>query len=135
VANSEAWAHIDAIWPKFTIEPCNVRLALTTDGVNPFNEKSNGWSSWLILLFDYNLPPWFITKTFFNMLGLIILGPESIKMHNMAPLIEELQELWKGVVAWNVAKVEGQRQLHLQAILMWTIHDYLGYGLVVGCVH
>jgi hypothetical protein len=38
-------------------------------------------------------------------------------MHNidvyMAPLIEELQELWRGVIAWDVAKAEGQRQFHV----------------------
>jgi len=47
------------------------------------------------------------------MLSLIILGPESVRMHNinvyMAPSIEELQELWRGIVTWDVAKDEGQR--------------------------
>jgi hypothetical protein len=32
-------------------------------------------------------------------------------MHNidvyMAPLIEELQELWRGFITWDVAKAEG----------------------------
>jgi hypothetical protein len=60
-------------------------------------------------------------------------------MHNidvyMAPLIEELQVLWRGVVAYDVAKVKGKKKIILQAMLMWTIHDYLAYGLVVGCVH
>jgi hypothetical protein len=40
----------------------------------------------------------------------------------------------EGVATWDVAKVEGQRQFHLRTILMWTIHDYPRYGLVVGCV-
>jgi hypothetical protein len=53
----------------------------------------------------------------------------------MAPLIEELQVLWRGVVAYDVAKVKGKKHFILQAMLMWTIHDYLAYGLVAGCVH
>jgi hypothetical protein len=35
-------AHIDVTWQKFTIESSNVRLALATNGVNPFSEKNNG---------------------------------------------------------------------------------------------
>jgi hypothetical protein len=58
---------------------------------------------WLVLLFNYNLPPWLVTKKLFVMLALIILGKEFMKMHNidahMAPIIEELQVLWKGVAA------------------------------------
>jgi hypothetical protein len=64
VAISKTWAHIDATWPKFATKPHNVQLALAIDGVNPFSEKSNNWSSWLVLLFNYNFPPWFVTKHF-----------------------------------------------------------------------
>jgi hypothetical protein len=53
----------------------------------------------------------------------------------MAPLIEKLKMLWKGVAAYDVARPNGQRHFTLRAILMWTIHDFLAYGLVVGCVH
>jgi hypothetical protein len=62
-----------------------------------------------------------------------------MKMYNidvyMAPLIEKLQVLWRGVVAYDVARPNGQRHFTLRTILMWTIHDFLAYGLVVGCVH
>ncbi len=44
VIDSKAWAHIDAMWPKFAIEPRNVILVLANDGVNPFSEKNNSWS-------------------------------------------------------------------------------------------
>jgi ribosomal protein S27AE len=139
VADSKTWAHIDARWPKFAIEPYNVKLGLTTDGVNSYNEKSCIWSTWPVLLFNYNLPPWLVTKNFFVMLALIILRKESVKMHNidvyMVPLIEELQMLWKGVTAYDVGRPNGQRHFTLRTILMWIIHDFLAYGLVVGCVH
>jgi hypothetical protein len=45
VANSKTWAHIDARWPEFVVEPHNVKLGLAMDGVNPFNEKSSSWST------------------------------------------------------------------------------------------
>jgi hypothetical protein len=110
VADSKAWVHIDAMWPKFATKPHNVQLALAIDEVNPFSEKSNSWSSWLVLLFKYNLPPWLVTKTFFVMLGLDIPSPKFVRMHNinvyMAPLIEELQELWRGVIAWGVRRLK-----------------------------
>jgi hypothetical protein len=51
------------------------------------------------------------------MLGLVIPSSKFVRMHNidvyMAPLIEELQELWRGVIAWDVAKAKGQRQFHV----------------------
>ncbi len=40
----------------------------------------------------------------------------------------------EGVVAYDVARLNGQRHFTLR-IVMWTIHDFLAYGLVVGCVH
>jgi hypothetical protein len=63
-----------------------------------------------------------MTNNFFVMLALIIPGKESVRMQNidvyMAPLIEQLQVLWKGVVAYDVVKVEGERHLILRAMLM-----------------
>jgi hypothetical protein len=87
----------------------------------------------------YNLPSWLVTKNFFVILALIILGKESLKMHNidvyMAPLIEELQVLRRGVATYDVARAKRQRHFTLRTILMWMVHDFLTYGLVVGCVH
>ncbi len=95
---------------------------MAINGVNPFGEKSSSWSTWLVLLFNYNLPSWLMTNNFFVMLALIIPGKESVRMQNidvyMAPLIEQLQVLWKGVVAYDVVKVEGERHLILRAMLM-----------------
>jgi hypothetical protein len=62
-----------------------------------------------------------------------------MKMHNfdvyMQPLIDKLQELWRGVSTYDLLRVESQRHFILRAILMWTIHDYPTYGLVFRCVH
>jgi hypothetical protein len=64
VVDNRAWAHIDAMWPKFIAKPHNVILVLAIDGVTPFSEKNNNWSSWLILLFNYNLSPWLAINFF-----------------------------------------------------------------------
>ena len=53
----------------------------------------------------------------------------------LAPLVEELQQLWNGVLAYDVLKEIGFRTFRLRAILLWTIHDFLGYGTVAGVAH
>jgi hypothetical protein len=49
------------------------------------------------------MPPWLTIKKFFLMLVLLIMGKELVKSNNidvyLAPFLEELQELWRGVVA------------------------------------
>jgi hypothetical protein len=78
VPDSRAWEHIDATFSNFANEPKNIRLGLTTNGMNPFGEKSNMWSTWPVLVLNYNLPPWLVTKKFL-LLSLIILGLNSVK--------------------------------------------------------
>jgi hypothetical protein len=44
--------------------------------------------------------------------------------------------LWKGVCAQDFLKPAGERQFNLRGILLWTISDYPGYGLVLRiCTH
>jgi hypothetical protein len=89
VPDSKAWKHIDSIFHEFASEEKNIRLGLALDGVNP--------SNWLVVLVNYNLPPWLVTNRYFVMYSLIILGKESVILKNidvyLAPLIEELLEL------------------------------------------
>lgn len=103
------------------------------------NYKSSSWSTWPILLFNYNLPRWLVTKFFIMMLALIILGNELVRMHNidvyMAPLMKELKMLQRGVLAYDVARPKVVRNFTLRAMLIWSIHDFPTYGLVAGCVH
>ena len=49
--------------------------------------------------------------------------------------MDELVQLWKGVVAYDVLKDVGARTFKLRAVLMWTIHDFPGYGTVAGVAH
>lgn len=139
VVNFKAWAHIENSWPNFASDPRNVRLGFALDGMNPLRNQSIAWSTWLMIILNYNLPPWLTFKKLFLMFSLLIPGKKSKKNNKidvyMAPLLEELYELWKGVVAWDVRKPEGHCMFTLQPILTWSIHDLLAYGLLYGQVN
>jgi hypothetical protein len=79
------------------------------------------------------------TKKFFIMLALLIPGKQSVTTENfdvyMEPLLEELLELWEGVLAYDVLKDMGSREFKLQGMLLWTIHDYPRYGTIGGFAH
>jgi hypothetical protein len=53
----------------------------------------------------------------------------------MQPLIEKLQELWLGVAAYDVWKPLGSRSFSLRGIVLWTIHNFLRYGVIDGVTH
>ncbi len=57
---------------------------------------------------------------------------ENIDVY-LEPLLEELEILWRGVRAIDVTKPEGSQAFVLKALCMWSLHDYLAYGLFVGC--
>jgi hypothetical protein len=132
--------HIDNKWPDFATNLRNIRFGLATNGFNPFSDKTCIWSTWLIMLLVYNLPPWMATKWFFMFLALLILGKEQVKSENidvyLQPLIDELQELWQlGVPTWDLSKQPNDQFFNLRAMFIWTIHDYPGYGLLSGCAY
>ena len=56
VADSKVWMEFDNRWPDFAQDPRNMRLGLALDGVNPFSDQSTKWSTWPVLLINYNLP-------------------------------------------------------------------------------
>ena len=55
--DGEEWKAFDSDFPDFTADPRNVRLALATDGFNPFGNLSTSYSIWPVVLIPYNLPP------------------------------------------------------------------------------
>ncbi len=80
-------------YPNFTMEPCNVQLGLTTNGVGWSN-----WSTWPMVMLNYNILPWLTTKKHFVMLSLIILGLQFVTGEHfdvyLQPLLDELKMLW-----------------------------------------
>jgi hypothetical protein len=53
----------------------------------------------------------------------------------LEPLVEEFLQLWEGVAAYDVAEDLGLRAFTVRGVLLWTIHDFPGYGNVGGFVH
>jgi len=68
VPNSMTWNHIDEKWFEFVNDVCNIKLKLALDEVNPFGDLSSCHSTWLVVLLNYSLPPWLVTKRYFLML-------------------------------------------------------------------
>ena len=111
---------------------------MALDEMNPFSNQSLNHSTWSVLLVNYNLHAWLVTKPFFIMMALLIPGKESVTLKNinvyLAPLLEELLELWDGVSTTDVSEEPHMQQFTLRAILLWCIHDYPTYGLTSGKV-
>ncbi len=97
VLDSQSWKHITKKWPNFATEAKNIQLGLTLDGVHPFGDLNSYHFTWPIVLLNYNFPPWLVTKHYFMMLALIILGKEFVTFGNidvyLELVIEELQML------------------------------------------
>ena len=138
--DSKAWQHFEEnVDPSFAADPQNIHFALAADGVNPYKQNRSTWSTWSVLLLNYNLPPWLSTKKFFIMLALLIPGKEFVTLDvfdvYLEPLVEELLELLDGVPAYDCTADVGSRAFQLRAMLIWTMHDFPGYGTVGGFVH
>lgn len=123
---------VEGEWPEFRNDPRNIWLGLATDGISPFNVmgKAQRYAVWPVVLVNYNIPPWMSMKKGHLILSMLIPGPRqptSLDVY-MAPLIEELEELWKGVPAYDNRRTTGglPRSFDLRAILLWTMHDYAG---------
>nr|GEW02383.1 hypothetical protein [Tanacetum cinerariifolium] len=75
--DGKAWKNFDTKYLNFTEEPRNVRLGLAADGFNPFENLSQSYNMWPVILTTYNLPPWLCMKESSFMLTLLIHGPKS----------------------------------------------------------
>lgn len=103
-SDGDAWKALDSFDPEFAKDARNVRIGLATDGFRPFGQTAASYSCWPVFAIPYNLPPSLCMKYEFMFLCLVIPGPEhpGPKLNVMLkPLIEELQELWKGIEAYD----------------------------------
>ncbi|XP_058775331.1 uncharacterized protein LOC131649595 [Vicia villosa] len=132
-ADSPQWVKIDHDYPSFGQEERNLRLALSTHGINPHGIQSSKLTTWQVILLIYNLPPWLCMKRKYTMLTMLISGPKQpgndIDIY-LAPLIEDLKHLWEtGVEVYDEYKKESFK---LRAMLFGTINDFPAYGNLSG---
>ncbi|CAM8944243.1 unnamed protein product [Rhodiola kirilowii] len=132
-ADSLQWAKVDNTFLTFGAECRNLRLGLSTDGVNPHGNLSTQHSTWPMILVIYNLPPRLTMKRKYMMLSLMISGPRQpendIDVY-LAPLIEDLKLLWnEGVRTFDASR---QEYFNMRAMLMCTINDFSAYGNLSG---
>jgi hypothetical protein len=123
-ADATQWRNIDSQNPEFAIDPWNVRIAMSTDAMNPFLNSSTH-STWPIVLMSLNLPPWLCNKQKCILMSGLIPGPQQpgngINTY-FRPLVEDLKELWynNGVQVWDDHKHE---YFGLKAILYVIVSD------------
>ncbi|KAK1605111.1 hypothetical protein QYE76_028784 [Lolium multiflorum] len=56
-ADASQWNALDTDYAdQFGREPRNIRLGMSTDGLNPFGNQSTTHSSWPVFVWPYNLP-------------------------------------------------------------------------------
>ena len=122
----------------FGQDPRDMHLGLALDGMNPYSEKRSTESLTPVIVFNYNLPPWMVTKKYFVLLCLLI--PTKLRLTGsnfdvfLQPLVDELQKLWsrEGVLTRDARAYMGMSIFKLRAVLMWTLHDFPAYGLISG---
>ena len=57
-ADASQWNALDIEFAdEFGSEPRNIRLGMSTDGLNPFGNQSSTHSTWPVFVWPYNLPP------------------------------------------------------------------------------
>ncbi|GLT44295.1 hypothetical protein SLA2020_182010 [Shorea laevis] len=96
-SEAKAWQHFDHTYPNFAFELKNVRLGLCIDGFSSFGQSASPYSSWLVFVTVYNLPPSICMKPKYIFLSLIIFGLQGPRKNinvMLQPLIDELKQLW-----------------------------------------
>ncbi|XP_076952859.1 uncharacterized protein LOC143626766 [Bidens hawaiensis] len=132
-ADALVWKNFDEKFPEFANDPRNVRLALSSDGFNPFRTMNVAHSIWPVFVIPYNLPPWLVMKQPNIILSLIIPGPKGPGNKTdvyMQPLIKELKELWEDGI--NTFDASTKQYFQLKAAVISTISDFPGYANLSG---
>ena len=75
-SDAEAWKHFSEVCPDFAMDARNVRIAMATDGFNPFGYGKTQYSCWPVFVIPLNLPPALCMREENIFLSLVILGPE-----------------------------------------------------------
>ncbi|RDY06506.1 hypothetical protein CR513_09499, partial [Mucuna pruriens] len=69
--------NFNILFLDFDNKPGNLRIGLSTNGMNPYGNLCSKPSSWSILLVIYNLSPWLCMKCKYMILSMMIFGPRK----------------------------------------------------------
>jgi len=126
-SDAQQWKDFDAKYLEFHEDPRNVRFALSTDGMNPFGDRTSTHSTWPVILSIYNPPPWLGQKRKYLLLIVIISGPKAPRIDKdvfLEPLMQEMETLWKHrVKMWDD---RAKSTFTCKAFIFVTITDYPG---------
>lgn len=56
-SDASQWRALDGVDASFAADPRNLKLGVSTDGVNPYSNQSSTHSTWPVFVWIYNLPP------------------------------------------------------------------------------
>ncbi|KAA0063868.1 hypothetical protein IC582_019299 [Cucumis melo] len=109
-ANTPSWRLVDHLWLDFGSESRNLRLGLSTNGINPYGDLSTKYSCWPVIATIYNFPSWLCMRRKYLMLTMLISGPKQpgydINVY-IAPLIDDLKLMWKeGVQCFDAHRMK-----------------------------
>ena len=130
--DAESWQQFNVDFPEFAKEARNVRLGFATDGFTPYSITAASYSCWPVFVIPYNLPPGVAMRPENIFLSLVIPGPEHPGKNFgvlMQPLVDELQELMKGVETWDASL---KQKFTMKATYLWSIHDFPALGMFAG---
>ena len=95
-SDAEAWKHFDGRHALKAVEARNVRVALATDGFNPYGMMVAPYSCWPVFVIPLNLHPGVIFQRQKIFLSLIIPGYPGDNMSvYMEPVIDDLLHAWE----------------------------------------
>jgi len=71
------------------------------------------------------------------MLTLSVPGKYQVKNMDvyLAPFIDEMQLLWKGIRMYDISRPPSNRSFMLYGVLCWNIHDFPGLGVCSGKIY
>ena len=75
-SDGKAWKNFDKIYPLKAAEARTVRVAIATDGFNPYSMSAGSYSCWSVFVIPLNLPPGVLMTRKTMILSLIIPGPD-----------------------------------------------------------
>lgn len=131
--DGDEWKRFDENFSQFAKEVRNVRLGMATDGFRSFNNSSQLYSIWSVIMVAYNLSPSICMRDSYLFLTLLIPGDKSPKKDiNMylRPLVDELKMLCETGV--NTYDKSIYQNFLMKATLFWTITDFLALGMISG---